>query len=99
MKSEMQNREIRRQMLAEEIVALRDMLPSPLDAKFARFFEEYIEHHEFGLALDCICDYLLEPATPPTSASVLGQIEKLRGLMKVEDDCFAKLQRKAAGRQ
>jgi hypothetical protein len=84
-------------MLSEELVALRDLLPSPLDAKFARFFEEYIEHHEFGLALDCICDYLLEPATQPTSASILGQIEKLRGLMKVEDDCIAKLRIKASG--
>ena len=95
----MQERETWRETLTNELIALRGMLPSPVEAKFASFFEEYIEHHEFGLALDCICDYLLEPATPPTSASVLGQIEKLRGLMKVEDDCFAKLQQKSAGRQ
>lgn len=86
-------------MLMKELVTLRDTLPCPLDGKVAGIFEEYIAHHEFGLALDIICDYLLEPSTPPTSASVLGQIAKLRELMEVEDDCFAKLQQKAVGRQ
>lgn len=94
----MRNREIHRQILGKELVTLREMLP-PLEAKFAGFFEEYIGQHEFGLALDIICDYLLEPTTPPASASVLEQIRKLRALMEVEDDCFAKLQRKAMDRQ
>jgi hypothetical protein len=82
MKSEMRNREIRRHMLMKELVTLKGMLPGPLDAKFAGIFEEYIGHHEFGLALDIICDHLLEPITPPVSASVLEQIQKLRGLME-----------------
>jgi hypothetical protein len=99
MKNEMPNRAMWRQMLTKELVTLRDMLPTSLDANFASIFEEYLGHHEFESALDVICDYLLESTTPPASASVLEQIQKLQALMEVEDDRIARLRIKAAKRQ
>jgi hypothetical protein len=84
MKNEMPNRAMWRQMLTKDLVTLKDMLPTPSDANFASIFEEYLGHHEFGLALDVICDYLLEPTTPPASAFVLEQIQRLHALMEVD---------------
>jgi hypothetical protein len=98
-KNETSNKAMWRQMLTKELVALRDMLSCRLDTNFASIFDEFVGQHEFGLALNLVCDYLLEPTTPAASASILQQIQKLHALMKVEDDCVVKLQRKAASRR
>jgi hypothetical protein len=42
MKNEIPNRATWRQMLTKELVALRDTLPTPLDANFASIFGEYL---------------------------------------------------------
>ena len=65
------------------------------DPKFLELFDEFLREHEFGLALETLCDFLLESATHLVSESVLVQIEKLHQLMNVKDSCVQNLRDKA----
>jgi hypothetical protein len=92
----MTNRDISRQELKDQLEVLKDLLPKGVDPKCSKLFDEFMREHEFGLALHVICDYLLEPTTQSATAAIIQQIQILHAAMKIEDDCVADLQKKAA---
>jgi hypothetical protein len=66
------------------------------DARRQKFFQENLDVNEFEVSYYALCDFLLEPGTPPVSGAVLDEIESLHTLMKIQDDCIKKLRQKAA---
>lgn len=83
--------------LEAKLAALRRSLPRELEAKYSNLFDEFIQQHEFELALHTVCDYLLEPTTQPHADDILEQIQNLHAAMKIEDNCLADLREKAGG--
>lgn len=65
------------------------------DPKYLGLFDEFLREHEFGLALETLCDFLLESKTPLVSESLLEQIKDLHQLMNLEDACVQNLREKA----
>jgi hypothetical protein len=61
--------------------------------KYLSMFDEFVRECELGLALETLCDYLLE-TTAPVDEGVLGQIESLHALMNVKDGCVDSLKKK-----
>ena len=53
-------------------------------------FDEFVREYEFALALETLCDFLVE-AGSPVEPAVLVQIDDLHKLMKVQDTCVDKL--------
>lgn len=57
--------------------------------KACEWFDEFLSQSEFGLALDVLCDFLIDSPTPVISPELVGQIEKLRlrmgGADRLED--------------
>jgi len=76
----------------EQLQALRDSVPS-LDAarKYLEMFDEFVREHEFGLALETFCDFLLDDMTAPVSQSVLESVACLHDWMEVRDNCVDRL--------
>ncbi|MBZ5523530.1 MAG: hypothetical protein LAP21_14950 [Acidobacteriia bacterium] len=66
------------------------------DPKYMELFDEFLREQEFGLALETLCDFLLEPRSALASESLLEQIENLHQLMNVMDSCVQDLRDKAA---
>ena len=77
---------------------LRAVLADPSDAQTAsgylRFFDEMMEHREYGLALDAICDFALEPSYKSLSAELVDELISLHIAMELDDDCGMKLKAK-----
>jgi hypothetical protein len=57
-------------------------------------FDEFLENREFGLALDVLCDFLLEPETRSVTEAELKDIAALRARMEVDDQYFLRLRDK-----
>lgn len=75
---------------------LRSVLAEGQGAEgYLALFDEFVRECELGLALHNVCDYLLEPGTPATSARTLERIRRLHGDMEIEDDCLERLKAKA----
>jgi len=58
--------------------------------RYLPLYDELVREYEFALALETLCDFLLEVAVP-IDAATLVQINDLHRLMKVEDTCIEKL--------
>ena len=72
---------------------LRHLILGPEAATaYLALFDEFVREYEFGLALETLCDFLSEGATP-FDAAVLVEIDDLHKLMRVEDTCVEKLWR------
>jgi hypothetical protein len=81
--------------LRAQLTALADSLPEfQRDRKYVELFDEFVREYEFGLALETICDFLLEPNVPPVGKAVLSQVAQLHALMGVSDDCLERLEQK-----
>ena len=74
---------------------LRTVLSTGGDVKWSELFDEFVEQHEWELALHAVCDYLLEPTTLAPPAAVIQQIQILHEAMRIEDTCVADLRGKA----
>jgi hypothetical protein len=82
--------------LACQLQELRDSISDiENDSKYLGLFDEFLREHEFGLALETLCDFLLEPKTQLMSESLLEQIKNLHQLMNVKDACVQNLRQKA----
>ena len=80
-----------------QLADLRDSLPAlQNDPKYSQLIDEFIREYEFTLALEALCDFLLEPEAPPPDGATLARIEALHRLMGVQDSCLEKLKHKAA---
>ena len=69
---------------------------SPEGAAALAHFDEYLLHNELGLALETLCDFLVESDTPAISPEQVARIQRLHSMMKMEDACVENLRRKAA---
>jgi hypothetical protein len=81
--------------LKDQMEDLRDSIPELRDdAKYLSLFEEFLREHEFGLALETLCDFLLESPATSINSSLLDHIAKLHAAMDVRDECVARLMAK-----
>ena len=55
-------------------------------------FDEFVEQHEFELALHVVCDLILDSVSPQPSKSILDQIRDLHTAVRIDDSCVQKLQ-------
>ena len=79
--------------LSSRLQVLRPLLLRQERAACLNWFDEYLEHNELGLALDVLCEYLLEPGAPRVTEAELGQLEALFSIMGVQNrPCIAALQ-------
>jgi len=69
----------------------------PNAAEYLSIFDDFLEHAEFGLALNALCDYLKEQAVP-LEPSTLEQIASLYARMELKDDCIEALRHNIKGR-
>jgi hypothetical protein len=76
------------QELGNDITTLRD------NANYWALFDEFMREYEFGLALETLCDFLLEPTTEPVNREVIKKIDNLHTRMGEADDCVQRLNRK-----
>lgn len=75
-----------------QLEELRRLIDEP---KYLALFDEFLDEHEFGLALENLCDFLLESRTAMIGDPVLAQIGRLHDLMGVTDSCVDDLRQKA----
>lgn len=82
--------------LAAELQPLRTVFAPSADGSHAlRLFDEFLLANEFGLALEALCDFLLDSDATIT-ASLLLEIQRLHTKMGVIDDCVRNLGQKAS---
>jgi hypothetical protein len=79
--------------IASEVAPLRTLLPAA-DVNATSLFDEFLRETEFDLALHIICDFLLEPHSPPPSQELVTKLQFLHCKMEIVDDCVARLRQK-----
>lgn len=81
--------------LGADLQALRPAFGgSSLGTKAREYFDEYLSSNEFGLALETLCDFLLD-SDLNTSESLLAEIQRLHTKMGVDDNCVRRLRERA----
>ena len=69
----------------------------PLAMRFegtSAFFDEFLEHNEFEVALHVLCDRLIEANEVIATPEQVLEIESLHHRMELQDDCVANLKSK-----
>jgi hypothetical protein len=90
-----QDRELHHAALKKRLDSLRAVFSAGIKAEvYSVLFDDFLSHREFGLALEVLCDFLLEPSVRPVSEVELNEIASLHSLMEVEDQCFLRLRKK-----
>ena len=84
-----------RKELQDRLRNLRSVLVTERSEAFRDLFDEFLEHHEFELALHTLCDFVLESDSPPVTTTILEQIQHLHATMKINDSCVEQLRKKA----
>ena len=74
---------------------LKNVVSTKWNSDAPAVFDEFIREHEWELALHVVCDYLLEPATPPAAPELIEDIQSLHKAMGIWDSCVTDLRRKA----
>jgi hypothetical protein len=88
-------RESHYSVLRTRLQSLRAIFPhGPRGETCCALFDDFLANNEFGLALDVLCDFLLDPATRPVTETELKDIAALRVLMEVDDQYFLRLRDK-----
>jgi hypothetical protein len=91
----MSTQELGTQELRISVAKLRPILEGPEQQGYLLLFDEFLDEHEFGLALHCVCDYLLEPQAPAPHPATVERIALLHSVMQIEDECLKSLHQKA----
>lgn len=87
----MASREAQFSDVRTQLQSLRHLISHSETAQgYFDLFDEFVREYEFGLALETLCDFLVETGNPVDPA-VLAQIDSLHKLMRVEDACLEKL--------
>jgi hypothetical protein len=90
-----QGRDLHYAALKTRLESLRGLLSPEIKAEvYSALFDDFLSNREFGLALEVLCDFLLEPHVRPVSEAELNEIASLHVLMEVEDQCFLRLREK-----
>jgi hypothetical protein len=76
--------------LSTRLSSLRRLFLGETAPGYLGLFDEFLEHAEFGLALETLCDFLLE-SVPRLDGGDLAQIEALYALMEMDDTCVSSL--------
>ncbi len=95
MTREIENQRAWPEEMKEKLARLRPVLSTGGNVHSSEIFDEFVQEHEWGLALHVVCDYLLEPTTQAPPAAVIHQIQTLHEAMRIEDTCVADLRGKA----
>jgi hypothetical protein len=86
-------------VLSRRLLRLRPLLSEAREPSYLDLFDDFVRAHEFGLALETLCDYLrLESPCRPLSGDDLQQIEALHQLMQVANNCVSALRQKSVAR-
>jgi hypothetical protein len=89
------DRQSRGAELRARLESLRPIFPSGGKGEtFCALLDEFLENREFDLALEVLCDFLLEPDVSPPSETEFNEIAELHILMGVQDDCLLRLRDK-----
>ena len=75
------------------------LIDSPKAAEYIRWFDEWLEHREYELAMHAICDFALEPDYPSLTAELADELIALHIAMEIDDDCGMKLREAAKKRK
>jgi hypothetical protein len=82
-------------ILKPRMESLRQVFPEgSLGETYCALFDEFLANGELGLALEVLCDFLLEPSVRRVNETELNEIATLHALMEVEDQCFLRLREK-----
>ena len=81
--------------LQTDLQSLRTVLVDQGAAREIAWFDEFIQHNEWELALHVVCDYLLEDSAPRASSDVIRCAQTLHDVMEIEDACVSNLKKKA----
>ena len=93
--SSRQDRDLHYAVLTARLQPLRAIFSAGTKAQvYSSLFDEFLSQREFGLALEALCDYLLEPTVRPVNELELKEIASLHVLMEVEDQCLLRLRQK-----
>ena len=83
-----------------ELLALRASVAElPAGREILGLFDEFLEMDEFGLALESLCDFILEQSAFVISEGTVARVEMLHDRMGVSDGCGAALRIKMRGRE
>jgi hypothetical protein len=88
------NRDLQYGALKTRRESLRAVFSAGIKAERHTLFEDFLSNRESGLALEVLCDFLLEPDVRPVSELELNETASLQVLMEVEDQCFLRLRKK-----
>ena len=90
-----QDQDLHYTALKRRLESLRGLFSTGIKQEaYSALFDEFLSHRELGLALDVLCDFLLEPDVRPITEVELNEIASLHALMEVEDQCFLRLREK-----
>jgi hypothetical protein len=82
-----------------ELLALRASVAElPAEREILGLFDEFLEANELGLALESLCDFILEQSGFVPSEEIVGRIERIHGWIGVSDGCGTELRIKMRGR-
>lgn len=81
--------------LRKRLEALRYIFPSGARGEtYSCLYDDFIENREFGLAVDVLCDFLLESESPPPSENEFHAIAELHALMELGNSTLLRLRDK-----
>lgn len=81
--------------LREAVSQLRPILSVGRSASgYLALFDEFIREFELGLALHCVCDYLLEDDAGAADRQIVDRVSALHQVMCLDDDCVFRLREK-----
>jgi hypothetical protein len=82
--------------LRTQLELLRPLLLAEPGHSFLELFDELMQEGEFGVALDVLCDFVLQLDSPKVSKSTVDQIQRLHAAMGIDDRRVEELQKKLA---
>jgi hypothetical protein len=82
--------------LRTQLQLLRPLLLGEPGHSFLDLFDDLMLEGEFGVALDVLCDFILQPDSPKVSKSTVDRIQRLHAAMGIDDRCVEELQKKLA---
>ena len=83
-----------RRKLQTQLKDLRSVLVIDGNRSFLDLFDEFVDHHEFELALHTLFDFILESDSPRVTTPIVDQIQHLHASMKPTDSCVKQLRKK-----
>jgi hypothetical protein len=82
--------------LRTQLLLLRPLLLNEHAQSFLDLFDQLLQETEFELALDVVCDFILQPDSPKVSKATVDQVQRLHTAMKIDDRRVEELQKKLA---